>query len=311
MCGVKSSCIEVMPDPTDPTGITRKGLCTHECNAQPLPGESPVVDCTDTADLKYTCLDMSGAAATETTTRLGLCLEKCGLFGAEVCHDDLLGNKQGCYPKADFSGDGYCTALVGGAGGFGSQCTVSEIDRRSPCADRTFCIERPYQSIGYCYGWCQPSAPGCGDTKLPCDQCISQSCCQTACGGKSCDDADGCGGTCGCRAGLKCNLSTHACEACVPSCAGRTCGDDGCGGTCAPGCPPQSRCDPATFLCSPCKGSCVNRSCGDDGCGQSCGSCAAGYTCRVQSASLACTTIATDPQSGAPLNTPAEICDSP
>lgn len=34
----------------------------------------------------------------------------------------------------------------------------------------------------------------------------------------------------------------NGCGPCVPSCAGRTCGDDGCGGSCAPGCAPAQLC---------------------------------------------------------------------
>jgi hypothetical protein len=67
--------------------------------------------------------------------------------------------------------------------------------------------------------------------------------------------------------------------ACVPDCAGRTCGFDGCGGTCAPGCPdPELPCVEETGTCR-CIPACTDRECGDDGCGSTCGQgCGAG-TC--------------------------------
>jgi MYXO-CTERM domain-containing protein len=55
----------------------------------------------------------------------------------------------------------------------------------------------------------------------------------TLCLGRTCGD-DGCGGSCGsCTGGKTCSADGACVSACVPSCAGKTCGDsDGCGGTC-------------------------------------------------------------------------------
>ncbi len=61
------------------------------------------------------------------------------------------------------------------------------------------------------------------------------------------------------------------CEACTPSCAGKTCGADGCGGSCGD-CEAGARCG-AQGACVACTPSCEGKTCGDDGCGGSCGVC--------------------------------------
>lgn len=68
------------------------------------------------------------------------------------------------------------------------------------------------------------------------------------------------------------------CDACVPDCTGRQCGQDGCGGTCG-------TCEGAARFCV--DGQCVmgdppmcdGKMCGADGMGGSCGSCPDGWEC--------------------------------
>ena len=66
------------------------------------------------------------------------------------------------------------------------------------------------------------------------------------------------------------------CE-CIPTCAGKLCGDDGCGGSCG-GCVPGEVCSPL-HQCQPCVPSCADAQCGDDGCGGACGECALPTSC--------------------------------
>jgi len=66
---------------------------------------------------------------------------------------------------------------------------------------------------------------------------------------------------------------------CVPSCAGRNCGDDGCGGTCGT-CGDNATCtNEGVCVCEP---ACGDRVCGLDpgGCGVSCGTCDLGTICE-------------------------------
>ncbi len=86
-----------------------------------------------------------------------------------------------------------------------------------------------------------------------------------------------CNGVC-CLEGESCNPNTFACEACVPQCAGRTCGPDGCGGSCAPGCNAGEACSTAG-ACSACTANCGTRQCGADKDGCTCGQCTGNTTC--------------------------------
>ncbi len=110
--------------------------------------------------------------------------------------------------------------------------------------------------------------------------------------------------------------TSQACAAgvcrCVPSCAGRVCGDDGCGGSCgacvsphvcteagACVCPAGSSacgaaCCNASQACVAgacrCVPSCAGRVCGDDGCGGRCGACASPLVCDITSGTCRCAT---------------------
>jgi hypothetical protein len=65
---------------------------------------------------------------------------------------------------------------------------------------------------------------------------------------------------------------------CVPTCAGKLCGDDGCGGVCGVACASTHTCLKGRCVCPP---SCApSNACGPDGCGDSCGMCTGGRTCQ-------------------------------
>lgn len=66
---------------------------------------------------------------------------------------------------------------------------------------------------------------------------------------------------------------------CIPSCAGRSCGDDGCGGLCG-SCGPDTYCNAGACVSGACTPQCQGRSCGGDGCGGLCGTCGAGTSCQ-------------------------------
>ena len=110
---------------------------------------------------------------------------------------------------------------------------------------------------------------------LVCKNGVCEKPCIPSCAGKECGD-DGCGGSCGtCPAGMTCK--DFRCVGCTPSCAGKECGDDGCGGSCGK-CDPSKQCINGKCICVP---NCAGKQCGDDGCGGSCGSCPSGYYCSA------------------------------
>ena len=100
--------------------------------------------------------------------------------------------------------------------------------------------------------------------------------CVPSCAGKSCGD-DGCGGSCGsCSGKDKCNSSGQC--VCTPSCSGKKCGDDGCGGSCGT-CASNATCSSSgQCVCTP---NCSGKTCGSNGCGGSCGTCALGKSCSA------------------------------
>ncbi len=132
------------------------------------------------------------------------------------------------------------------------------------------------------------------------------------CGGS--DGSDHCTTNADCAkmgANFLCNLNNNTCE-CLPSCAGRCCGDDGCGDTCKDNCGEGMYCDEnfcrcktneyecttdiyceamgTNFYCDQlagickCAPACKGKCCGDDGCGGTCDDdCPAGQTCEASS----------------------------
>lgn len=110
--------------------------------------------------------------------------------------------------------------------------------------------------------------------------------CHPSCSGAYCgsDADDGCGGTCECEPGGKCDGSV----CCYPNCDGNFCGDDGCGGTCSCDRLPNGTCTTVTGTDKDGKTTTLKRCCykqehngvycGKDGCG-GVADCQPGATC--------------------------------
>ncbi len=275
MCKVGSTCLPIQPDDANPKKT--KGLCQTVCNAATAPGALPQLGCTAATDF---CYDYSGAPDSVTLTRFGICKQKCNIYGSDTCPDDLLLNKQICYPNSTFDGQGYCRAAKPNAPtAYGAACSYTD-DKRTPCGDRLFCVTPDDSDDGFCYGFCKTSE--CSDSNAFCNQCVGSYCCKPNCAGRCNGEEDGCGGTCGCEAGKKCNTmaSPNVCETCVGSCVGKCSGeDDGCGAKC--NCEAGKKCDttPAIDVCVACTRECVGKCSGeDDGCGGKC-NCEVGQKC--------------------------------
>jgi len=160
----------------------------------------------------------------------------------------------------------------------GLQCTKSgQCQQPGPvcgnkmCESGENCLTCP-ADCGQCSGDCCSShgSVGCSDPGVT--QCVCAMdpfCCQSMWDGLCVEEAKQCGAQCGC----------------VPSCAGKACGNDGCGGQCG-ACPPNAVC--TNFQCVPfCTPQCMTangqpKECGPDGCGGQCGTCAVGEQCNSQ-----------------------------
>lgn len=161
MCTPSGICQAIMPDPANPA--KEKGLCRPVCNAAPGT-PNPVLPCANTADR---CVDISGAPASVTETRLGMCRTNCDLLGTTPCPADALGNQQGCWPASMTSGAGYCRALTPTAAAAGAACAWDD-DRRSSCADRLVCIKES-GGTSTCHGFCNPAL--CPNQTTACSSC--------------------------------------------------------------------------------------------------------------------------------------------
>lgn len=144
-----------------------------------------------------------------------------------------------------------CAGKQCGPDGCGGSCGECGYDQE--CTPQGLCFGGP----GCVESW----KPGCGGCK--CEDCVCSMdpyCCISAwdylCVSECMNDCGGCG-------------------SCVPSCAGKECGDDGCGGSCGT-CPPGLGCVAGICQCVP---QCQGKSCGPDGCGGSCGECLFGQVC--------------------------------
>lgn len=147
-------------------------------------------------------------------------------------------------------------------------CRPGQVDCGGTCVDPT----TDPRNCGRCGRAC-----AAGEV---CNEGVCASACSgglTNCGGACVDlatDPDHCG-DCSTACARTEECAGGRCV-CVPSCAGRECGDNGCGGSCGT-CPAGTACDPAgRCVCVP---DCAGRECGDDGCGGSCGSCGPGFVC--------------------------------
>ena len=102
---------------------------------------------------------------------------------------------------------------------------------------------------------------------------------------------------------------TAVCDDCVPSCAGKTCGDDGCGGECPDLCG-DLVCDPSAGECVSCQPSCEGKFCGDDGCGGECPDQCGESKCNPESGQCEGSTIVGDGACTNPADLAALASDS-
>ena len=138
----------------------------------------------------------------------------------------------------------------------------------------------------------------CIGEQMPEKSCADDPCpCEPDCLHKECNSADGCGGTCKCKACCDdhwmcldvtiptCNYmpglvqEEDACgpdSCCPPNCYEKECGDDGCGSPCPPGCDAGYECAQGKCVC---KADCSDKECGYDGCGGVCAECEWGQIC--------------------------------
>lgn len=240
------------------------------------------------------------------------------------CGDDGCGGTCGSCAASEVCVAGTCDSVGGGCGdvSFEGVCDyatgdvtwcddgqIQQSECQSGCCgwtgadDGNWCV--PQQQCGFCNNECEIGESGCSvfgthswtcatsTATFPCRQRVFVGCptacdpgtntcdaCVPSCAGKSCGD-DGCGGSCGaCPPGELCSAITQACEpeACVPNCAGKACGDDGCGGNCGD-CAPNEQCEANQCVPGTCVPVCEGKICGPDGCGGACGTCPTGQIC--------------------------------
>ena len=168
-------------------------------------------------------------------------------------------------------GDGCGGALDCGACPFGLVCGASVANRCGPpVCEPAQCAEGACGTMDDgCEGTleCGACPPGqaCGPTVPNRCECVKATC-ETA--GVQCGQiSDGCDGTLecgGCPTGAPC--LANAC-ACVPQCAGKTCGDDGCGGSCG-SCGGGQACTSGQCVSALCSGKCGSQN--EQSCGQGC-----------------------------------------
>ncbi|MGC4120400.1 MAG: hypothetical protein QM765_38635 [Myxococcales bacterium] len=241
----------------------------------------------------------AGTSCNATSLKCESCTPDC--TGGKNCGDDGCGGScGGCTGARQWCDE---------AGGICKTC-VTELCDGVCCGEGTVC-DATTKTCKSCTPDCKDREcgdNGCGGSCGVCNvmnKCVANRC--TACmpnppdGAKCGQDVDACtfglcgwdqyctGGQCAycsrplcngacCLEGESCNPNTLACEACVPQCTGKKCGDDGCGGSCAPGCAAGEACG-TTGQCTACTASCGTRKCGADKNGCSCGPCTGNTTC--------------------------------
>ena len=191
------------------------------------------------------CEGVYGEDCGSCTTDCGTCLGSCG-DGACTGDEDCFKCPSDC---GDCCGDGVCFSLYGedcawcpsdcgvceelcGDGECGAleDCASCADDCGACCGDGSCRVEQG-EDCGTCAADCPVCPAPCGDGN--CDEAAGETClsceadcgaCTPGCGDQVCDD--GAGEDC-----LSCAADCGECP-CVPSCAGKDCGDDGCEGTC-------------------------------------------------------------------------------
>jgi formylglycine-generating enzyme required for sulfatase activity len=164
----------------------------------------------------------------------------------------------GCQGDADCDDDNFCTQ---------DSCdTDTGLCQYAPVEDGLPCPAGICKA-GMC-GACPDVFCG-GKCCAPGEVCsTSQECCTPSCDDVDCGD-DGCGGSCGgCGTFFACEEGVCR-EDCDAACGERECGE----------CPPEKPICNKDGKCEACVPDCGKKTCGDDGCGGSCGECAEGYGC--------------------------------
>ena len=277
------------------------------CQDPPLMGECPFggvavgADCYGTAwegccngDQLYYC-ENAGNSGCPAGMNTCLCALDCGLESATCGWGEqfMMCSEPPAQPgpdglACDWAGECVpsCAGKQCGSDGCGGSCGTCP---GGQACQAGACVQANYECTDYC-GGAAPSGCYCDDSCDSYGDCCPEVClgcpslpfceCVPSCAGKDCGD-DGCGGSCGtCPPGVACEAGICAC---VPDCEGDggplECGDDGCGGSC--GTCPQIAPDCVEGFCQlPCDPICDDKECGDDGCGGTCGDCAPGFKCE-------------------------------
>ncbi len=219
-------------------------------------------------------------------TALGACVATCvpDCMGRD-CGDDGCGGQCGtCASGASCLSSGRCVpdawscdpSYYGAADPCDCECGAPDPDCADPSSYVAGCES---QEVCDLQGHCASKVPA-GWTCSPLSYAAVDGC-DCECGVLDPDCAFEDMPIIGCAWGETCSPQ-GTCAACVPDCAGKSCGDDGCGGTCgACTSEPNTACHQGQCVdpCVPSPIACLVSVCGDDGCGGSCGSCPDGSEC--------------------------------
>ena len=279
-------------------------ICTGRCDLEagpPCPESFGCLTVNDgTGGTVDVCVPVGdgpvGAACDDATDCVtGFCLPlSSGPFCSAPCdregHNSCGAGNQGCATFQNSQGELFGFCVAGGDAAPGAACPGGMVDcdlaSSDAClsnADNTFnlCAPACPGGEGDCAGlegWC---CTNIGDDTDPAPFCLPPELCQACvpnCVGRLCGD-DGCGGSCGpCETGEVCTTE-GACVACTPDCLGKACGDNGCGGTCG-ACDAGQVCQ-ANQCVANCVPDCQDKVCGDNGCGGLCGTCTAPLACSA------------------------------
>ncbi len=306
------------------------GVCagTETCDAAGQCAPNCVADCAGKQCGGDGCGGSCGTCGSPATCNSdGQCVSSCtpDCTGLD-CGDDGCGGTCGTCGGDEICSAGVCELVGTGCGdvafegvcdystGVVTWCNSGEIEQtacQSGCCgwtgaeDGNWCWDA--QNCGYCVNECSLGDTGCSaqgthqwtcadaTANFPCRQRVFTQCptgcdaavgaceaCVPNCSGKSCGD-DGCGGSCGaCPPGEQCSVITGSCELqpCVADCTGKVCGDDGCGGNCG-GCAADEQCEAGQCVPGTCVPDCGDKECGPDGCSGTCGSCAEAQICSA------------------------------
>ena len=179
-----------------------------------------------------------------------------GQFSESECWDEMCPEQiNAC--KADANCTSYAGCIVNSVDDAAVEACLTEL-QTTLGADPFQAASELYQKIAIDCGWsaCATTEGSCagdcgnynGSDVCNCDsQCWDfGDCCQDICEVCSAENADECG------------------TACVPNCAGKSCGDDGCGGSCG-ACMPGQSCEVDGTCAASCEDECTDGEVGCDG----------------------------------------------